>query len=916
MKRTILAGLIMVLLAITIGLPPVSAQVSITPEQMRMFQSLTPEQRAAILQQLGGAVPAMPSPQEAVETTETMDFGALNLVTEEEEPEELRVEGADTLVIKTTLKLDAEPADTQEFMQDINRSRFLGTHLVKLDKRGVLRLPGITSIPLAGLSAEEVAIRLTSEPLFSLLDITVTILPLTPTGSEALEPFGYRLFGDTEEVSTFDSFASLPLTAMPVPRDYVLGPGDSIKVQLYGNENYETVLPVNRDGTINFPKIGPQVVAGLTFGELKDAIEKRVDEQLIGTEAAVTMGELRSIRVFVVGDVKRPGAYTMTSLARITNALFYAGGITEIGSLRGVQLKRNGQLVKTLDLYELLLNGNSRNDAQLRSDDVVFVPPVETMVGIDGEVKRPAIYELRSEKTVAELVRLAGGKLPTADATSVQLVRVSERGSRSIETLSLLVPDGAQMQLQAGDFVTLFPVLEELDDAVFLSGHTTRPGSYEWTPGMTLVDLIPSDKYLLPKADLGYILIRRESGADRQTIVKSADLEAARRSPQSDANPTLRSQDRVTIFQLGIARSAAMETVLQELEAQATSDVPFQMVNISGQVRAPGSYPLEPGMRISDLLRAGGGLNAAAYATDAELRRYVIDPGGERRTELIPVDLAAATSGAPASDLVLQPYDYLNVKEIPAWEEQFEVEILGEVKFPGTYPMRRGETMRSVLERAGGLTDLAFPAGSIFTRETLRQRERDQLEILTTRLEADLAGMALRAAADPSASSEQAMSVGQSLLAQLQNAQPTGRLVIDLQKVLSGEVGGQFDIELRDGDVLMVPHRSQEVMVLGEVQYATSHLFSAGTTRDDYINLSGGLTANADPKRIYVVRANGAVEARKGSRWFRGRDSSMRPGDTVVVPMDTDRMPRLAQWASITQIVYNLAIAVAAVNSF
>jgi protein involved in polysaccharide export with SLBB domain len=224
--------------------------------------------------------------------------------------------------------------------------------------------------------------------------------------------------------------------------------------------------------------------------------------------------------------------------------------------------------------------------------------------------------------------------------------------------------------------------------------------------------------------------------------------------------------------------------------------------------------------------------------------------------------------------------------------------------------------MGSVLRRAGGLTDLAFPAGSVFTRETLRQRERDQIELLTSRLEADLAGMALRAAADPSGSSEQAMSVGQSLLAQLQNTQPTGRLVIDLEKISSAANGDEFDIELRDGDVLLVPHRSQEVMVLGEVQYATSHLFNAGKARDDYVDLSGGLTANADPKRIYVVRANGAVEVRKGSRWFRGRGSKMRPGDTIVVPMDTDRMPRLAQWASITQIIFNMAIAVAAVNSF
>jgi protein involved in polysaccharide export with SLBB domain len=898
MKRTFIAGLI----------------IAILGAMIRMFQSLYPQQRAAILQQLGGgASPMVSVPERSPEAGEDLDFSQLDLEMEDEEPEELRIQGNDTLVITAMLKPDVDPADSRAFMQDVNRSRFLGTHLVELDKRGYLRLQGMASIPLTGLSAEEVGIRLSSEPLFSLLDIFVTILPVTPTGTAALVPFGYHLFGDGEEA---DSFDSLPLAAMPVPRDYVLGPGDSLKVQLYGNENYEVLLAVNRDGTINFPEIGPQVVAGLTFGELKDAIEKRVDEQLIGTEAAVTMGELRSIRVFVVGDVKRPGAYTMSSLARITNALFYAGGITEIGSLRAIQLKRNGKLVNTLDLYDLLLKGNSQNDAQLRSDDVVFIPTVKKMVGIDGEVKRPAIYELRTENTVAELINLAGGKLPTADATMVQLMRVNERGSRSIETLNLVEQEGRNEVLEAGDFITLMPVLEELEDAIFLGGHTTRPGIFEWTAGMKLLDLIPSDNYLLPKADLDYVLVRRELGVDRQTLVLSTDLQAARSNPQGGANLVLQPKDRVTLFQLGIARSAAMREILEELETQATRERPFQMVNISGQVRAPGSYPLETAMRISDLLRAGGGLSASAYSTDAELRRYVIGEAGQRMTELIPVDLAAVTVGDLNADLLLQPYDYLNVKEIPAWEEQFEVRILGEVRFPGTYPMRRGERMRSVLERAGGLTDLAFPAGSVFTRETLRDREREQIEILVQRLEADLAGMALRAAADPSASSEQAMSVGQNLLTQLQNTEPTGRLVIDLEKIISSDNDDQFDIELRDGDVLMVPHRSQEVMVLGEVQYATSHLFNEGKARDDYLDLSGGLTANADPKRIYVVRANGAVEARKGSRWFRGKGSSMRPGDTIVVPMDTDRTPSIVQWASITQIIYNMAIAVAAVNSF
>lgn len=358
-----------------------------------------------------------------------------------------------------------------------------------------------------------------------------------------------------------------------------------------------------------------------------------------------------------------------------------------------------------------------------------------------------------------------------------------------------------------------------------------------------------------------------------------------------------------------------MAAILKELEAEATLDTSVKVVQIGGQVAAPGRYPLEDGMRISDLLRAGGGLSASAYTADAEMRRFMIDGTGGRRTDLLTIDIAAVEAGDPAADMLLEPYDYVNVKEVPAWKDQFTVEIVGEVRFPGTYPIRRGETLSAVLARAGGLTDAAFPEGSVFTRERLREREADQLKQFERRLESDLAALGLRTAADPSGNTQQAMSVGQSLLEQIRTTEPTGRLVIDLDK-LAASGPEEYDITLRHGDALYVPRESQEIMVLGEVQYATSHLFSPGQGRDDYIDLSGGLTSNADGKRIYIVRANGAVQASGGSRWFRRGRSDVFPGDTIVVPIQTDRVPTVVQWASITQILYNLAIAVAAVNSF
>src|SRR5690606_29131126 len=315
-------------------------------------------------------------------------------------------------------------------------------------------------------------------------------------------------------------------------------------------------------------------------------------------------------------------------------------------------------------------------------------------------------------------------------------------------------------------------------------------------------------------------------------------------------------------------------------------------------------------MRVSDPIRAGGGLTTSAYSLEAELTRYVVVDGEYRQTELITVDMGSLLRGDAQTDLLIAPYDYLFIKEVPRWRSEASVSLRGEVLFPGTYQIREGETLSSVLRRAGGLTPQAFPQGSVFTRVELQQRERAQLETLARRIEADLAALSL---SDPL--TNDAMSVGQSLLTQLRNATPTGRLVIRLDEIVAGVA--ERDVLLRDGDELFVPPFRQEVTVLGEVQYPTSHLFEAGLARNDYLDRSGGLTRRADERRIYVVRANGEVVADGGGRWFRRTASAqIEPGDTIVVPLDVERTRPLARWSSITQVVYNLAIAAAAVNSF
>ncbi|NHA15460.1 SLBB domain-containing protein [Thioalkalivibrio sp. XN279] len=772
--------------------------------------------------------------------------------------------------------------------------------------------------------------------------------------------FGYDLFAGVP--STF-----APVTDIPVPTDFEVGVGDTVQVQLFGKTPGNFSLVVNRDGAINFPELGPIQVAGLGFDQMRQLLQDRVSQQMIGVSASVSMGELRSIRVFVLGEATRPGSYMVSSLSTITNALFSSGGVKPIGSLRNIRHKRNGQVVGTLDLYDLLLRGDTRADARLQPGDVIFIPPVGTRVGIQGEVNRPAIYELQSATTAEELVRLAGGLTATAHPQGATLSRVNDSQDRVILDLDLVTATGRAAGVKAGDLVDVPAVIDRMDNRIELAGHVFRPRAVQYRPGMRISDLLPSLEYLKPLADANYLLIRRELRPSRRIVALSADLEQALDAPGSAADVELRPGDRVNVFtrealpeelmppeltplqqagqqrmpngqpdngaaagtelseeelerRLAADRRAVVDALLEELELQASLEAPAQLVRVDGRVRDPGTYPLEPGMTVSDLLRAGGSLSESAYIASAEVTRYQVMGGEYREAELVEVDLAGIAAGDPHADFMLQPYDFLHVKEVTNWREQESVTLLGEVRFPGTYPIRKGETLLSVLQRAGGLTDRAFPEGAVFTREQLREREAEQLRQLSRRMEADLSALALEGAqAGQAAGDAQAMetiATGRSLLGDLQSATPVGRLAMDLNRVLQAELGSAGDVILEDGDVLMVPGPMQSVTVLGEVQSPTSILFAKGLSRDDYINLSGGMTRRADTDRIYVVRANGQVHANGSRRWFSEADMTVQPGDTIVVPMDIERMRPLPLWSAVTSIIFNLAVAVAAVNSF
>jgi len=887
---------------------------SISPQQMELFKQLSPEQQKALIGNYSSDAGKV--------STDVPETPRL-LQPQPEVVETVTLSKYDILVVDVSkpISTNGKPVDpgVNEFAEEeeeflLFQQKLMGKNIFTLNQYGELLLTQYNRIKLSGLNLNEAALKLMSTPELKGLVVTLSKLGNQNYSNDKLKPFGYDVFSGVPT-----SFA--PATDIPVPVDYIIGPGDVVQITLFGSKNQEYNLAVSRDGLLNLPEIGPIMVAGLSFKQLNNTLQERISKQMIGIKASISLGKLRSIRVFVLGDVNKPGSYTVSSLSTMTNALLLSGGVKEIGSLRNIRLKRNGKRVGKLDLYDLLLRGDSSKDKRLLPGDVIFVPPVGRRVAVAGEVLRPALYETKNRTTVADILHMAGGFTSQAYPKISRLERINKKHVRTVMTLDLTKKSQSKIRLRDGDYLRIFSVNENKSGVIKLAGYVDRTGSYQWVKGMRLTKVISSVDELLPKTDLHYVLIQRESFPEKNYNFISIDLIEAFLKPLSDEhNPILQERDTIYLFSREGDRKHIIAPIIEELKNQAIHGEQAKMVSIAGQVRVPGTYPLEKGMRISDLIRAGGKLHESAYYHEAEITQYTVKNGENRVTEHININLAAILSGDLSHDLELKPYDHVVIKEIPQWKAQEKVTVRGEVKFPGEYTIKRGETLQQLIERVGGLTDLAFADGSVFMRKELQKREQEQMNLLATRLESDLSAMALEGsqAQDASAADTmQSIQLGKSLANRLRTTKAAGRMVIDLKRVInSDDYDDNYDVVLKDGDQLVIPKQTQEVTIIGEVQYATSHLYNDELNREDYINRSGGMTYKADADRIYVVRANGEViSSEQSSEWFSEAHNAIRPGDTIVVPLDAERMRPLTFWTNITQIFYQLGIAAAAWNT-
>ena len=716
-----------------------------------------------------------------------------------------------------------------------------------------------------------------------------------------LKPFGYELFAG--EPTTFE-----PASRIPVSPDYLLGPGDVLEVLLFGSDNKSYSLTIGRNGTIDFPALGPIAVAGISFADAKQLLHQRIAEQLLGVEVSISLGELRSIQVFILGEAYKPGSYTVSSLSTITNALFVSGGLNDIASLRNIRLKRAGKIIAELDLYDLLLHGDTSNDSRLQSGDVIHIPSVNITASVAGEVRRPAIYELKNETSVKQLLKLAGGLLPGAYASGAVIDRFGDSGFKTVVDIDLKSAHDLDTPIENGDLLTVAPVAEHKELVVSLTGHVHHPGEFLWRPDLRVSDIVKNVQQLKPGADLDFALIRREQPPVGRLTAIFVDLGAALARAHSSADLVLFPRDQLQIFSYDQGREILVEPLVDALKAQSRSGAMARVVSISGRVKSPGEYPLTDNMTLTQLVAAAGGLAEDAYLQRVELSRYDFADSDQASSSHLSINLAEAFEN-PEVDVSLHPYDKLSIHTIPEFRETLEITLEGEVQFPGTYTFSRGETLSAVIQRAGGLTQLAHSKAAVFMRESLRTQEQQRLEELKERLQADIAAASVERINEGKSSD---ISDAQTLLDELTSSEAVGRLVIDLSAVLEA---GQDDVKLKDGDVLVVPEYRQEIAVLGEVQQPTAHLFKAGFDIHDYINLSGGTNSRADRKRTYLVKADGSVIIPKRSGWLSRKHIAVEPGDTVVVPLDIDRKDNMVIWTEASQIIYQLALGAAAVSN-
>jgi protein involved in polysaccharide export with SLBB domain len=682
-------------------------------------------------------------------------------------------------------------------------------------------------------------------------------------GGKPIERFGMSLFRNGT-----GNADKLPMD-VPIGPDYVLGPGDGVVLDISGGAPQRLPVVVDPEGKVNLPEGGTLMVAGSTLAGAERAIAQALSRRYNNPTVSLSLSRLRTIRVYVVGDVVRPGAYDISSQSTVLNALYAAGGPTEGGSLRLVRHNRGDKLISTIDLYDLILRGVRTDVRRLESGDTILVPTVGTQVVVDGEVRRPARYELLREETLAQVLELAGGIAPQGSLRQISIDRVEAHERHVQQTLPVAADASAaaveralgEFRISDGDRVYVAPIRPYTEESVYLYGHVFRAGPYAFHPGMKLSELIASYSDLLPEPRSQAEIVRLV-GANRQPETIQFDI--ADVLDGKEAAPELRPFDVVRIF------------------GRYAMDAPT--VSIKGEVLKPGSYPLEAGMKVSELIRGAGGFTRSAFREQALVASYEIRDGRSVQTEQKEIDLRPGGDGS--AERLLKSNDVVIVRQIPGWADiGASVTVGGEVRFPGVYGIAPGERLSSVIRRAGGFLPDAYPQVAVLQRQQVRELNAQLRQQLITRIESTpspLSRSEAKGESDPAREFDQQK---KEIVSRLKSEPEPGRLVIKISRQLEAWENTANDAPLCAGDSLLVPREPGFVLVHGQVNNTNAMIYVRGKTVGAYLRDAGGVTRYADAKGIFVIHADGTVAGRSGTGLFHSQMGvPAGPGDLIVVP--------------------------------
>jgi protein involved in polysaccharide export with SLBB domain len=711
--------------------------------------------------------------------------------------------------------------------------------------------------------------------------------------------FGYEVF------SRFAPGAS-PQGRGPVGPDYVVGPGDSFQILIWGQEEISFSADIGPDGELMLPRFGPTQAAGLTFEELKAVIREAVSERLRDFELRVIPTKRRSNRIFVLGEVRAPGVFELEGGVTAYSALFAAGGPTFRGTLRNIELRRGTRLVARIDLYDFLMYGNRASDVPVQDGDVIFVPLIGPTVSVTGAVMRPASFELKPEELrLKHALTMAGEILPTANPGDVRIDRVIAHAKRSVFSVPLGKAGASEAVggtiLQNLDRIHVFSISPREQDVVTLEGHVFEPGPRPWRIGMKLSGLLTSPKLLKKDAFLDYGEIYREIGLTGEVHLLSFHPgQVLARVPAADVE--LFARDRIVV------KSS------DEIHEKSG-------VAVWGEVMRPGVFSLTAGMTIKDLIFLSGGLKAAGSVKNAELTRRSPD-SGETVFSRREIDIEAALKNDSRHNLLLEKFDSLIVRTVPNWSGELFVTLQGEFRFPGRYSFQRGERLSSVVERAGGFSPEAYLKAARFQRvsvlheQTANARRIQKMDAKERRVAAFRSGLN-DSARNGSAKEEKRLSTLQAqIIDELDSFEPTGRMILrlDASEMLKAS---SADLVLEDGDSLFVPSRPSTVMVEGAVLNPAVILFEPKKSLGFYLKKAGGVTGYGAGHQAYLIRADGTAESRGRRPWRCFADTLVEPGDTIWVPSRHHSLSRNVwqKTATITQILSNLALTALAVQN-